>query len=199
MKKLNFPARLCLCLFSGFLVCLSFPSFLDKSLTPWGAPLIWVALVPFFIALERAEPVPGALLGWVFGFVYLGGILYWIAFLQEAQNLSGLAWASLVLYLSLYFLLFGGIASFARKYSDRFSVLWMAFLWITLEQVRGTWPFGGFPWGQLGYACAPYPAILSFTSYFGVLGLTFLMVWFNAMVARGIDRGWFQGETRNLR
>jgi len=56
-----------------------------------------------------------------------------------------------------------------------------------------------FRGGQVGYACAPYPAVLTFTSWFGVLGLTYFIVWFNSSVAKGIHLGWFQNEKRNLK
>src|SRR5258708_29128330 len=99
--------RLLLCLLSAVLVWFSFPNFISKTLTPPTAFLGWVALVPFFIALRNTTPRQGALLSWFFGITQFGGILYWIALLEAAQNLSGIAWAALIFYLSLYFLLFG--------------------------------------------------------------------------------------------
>ena len=124
--------RFFLCFLSAFLVCLSFPSFLDKNLTPWGAPLIWIALVPFFLALRDAKPKTGVFLGFVFGFLHLGGILYWIALLQEAQYLKGLAWFILVFYLSLYFMVFGGLYCFLRDRSKTSGALIAPVLWVGL-------------------------------------------------------------------
>ncbi len=175
--------RLVLCVCGALLVVLSFPNFLDKSLTPFTAFLGWVALIPFFISLRQARPKTGALLGFVFGFTHLGGILYWIAFLEEAKYLSGLAWFVLVFYLSLYFMLFGwGYCYLTSRL--KISGVWIApFLWVALEYIRGSRPWGGFNWGEIGYCQAPYPSILVFTSFAGVYGLTFLMVWFNAYLA----------------
>lgn len=182
-QELSFKRRLLYCFLSAVLVCLSFPSFLDKTLTPWTAFFGWFALVPFFRALQGAGPRRGAWLGWFFGFVQFGGILYWIAFLEAAEYLSGLAWLALVLYLSLYFLLFGWAYGFLEKKGIS-PVPWAApFLWVALEFIRGTRPWGGFSWGELGYSQAPYPALLTGTSWAGVYGLTFLMVWFNASLA----------------
>ncbi len=174
--------RLLLCLLSGFLVCFSFPNFLAKTLTPSTAPFGWIGLIPFFIALHKTTPRQGALFGWVFGFVQFGGILYWIAFLEAAQSLSGLAWAALVFYLSLYFLLFGWMYRILVEKSG-WGVWSAPFLWVALEYIRGSRPWGGFSWGELGYSQAPYPIILTFTSWAGVYGLTFLMVWFNVWLA----------------
>jgi apolipoprotein N-acyltransferase len=177
--------RLLLCLLSSCLVCFSFPNFIAKTLTPPTAWFAWLALIPFFIALHKTTPRQGAFLGWVFGFAQFGGILYWIAFLEAAQSLSGLAWAALVFYLSLYSALFGWAY---RVLSDksRWGVWIAPYLWVALEYIRGSRPWGGFSWGEIGYSQAPYPLLLIFTSWAGVYGLTFLMVWFNAWFAQWI-------------
>ena len=177
--------RFLLCFMSGFLVCFSFPNFMAKTLTPPTAFLGWIALIPLFIALHKTSSKQGALLSWFFGFVQFGGILYWIAFLEAAQSLSGLAWFALVFYLSLYFFLFGWIYRILEKKSG-WGFLSAPFLWVALEYVRGSRPWGGFSWGELGYSQAPYPVLLTFTSWAGVYGLTFLMVWFNALLAHEI-------------
>jgi apolipoprotein N-acyltransferase len=175
--------RLLWCLLSALLVWLSFPNFLMKTLHPPTAFLAWVALTPLFLALRGAGPRQGALLGWVFGFAQFGGVLYWIAFLKAAQYLSVPGWLLLVLYLSLYPLCFGWAYSFLRGRLGWGGALGAAVLWTALEYVRGTSPWGGFPWGELGYSQAPYPALLAFSDWGGVYGLTFLLVWFNARLA----------------
>lgn len=184
---LTLPRRLLYCLISASLVCLSFPNFFQKTLTPTGAFLGWIALVPFFLSLEGVSPKRGALLGLAFGFLHLGGILYWIAFLEEAQYLSGLAWAVLVLYLGLYFAVFGWLYAYLTQKLG-WDGKWMApFLWTGLEYLRGSRPWGGFSWGEIGYTQAPYPTVLVLTSLAGVYGLTFLMVWFNASLAKSLS------------
>lgn len=179
--------RLGLCLLSGGLVCFSFPNFLDKSLTPFTAFLGWFALIPFFLALRNANAKQGAWLGFVFGFTQLGLILYWIAFLEEAKYLSGLAWFVLVFYLSLYFLLFGAWYCFLVNRLKISGLFIAPFLWLALEYIRGSRPWGGFNWGEIGYSQAPYPSVLVFTTIGGVYGLTFAMVWFNASLAKAME------------
>jgi apolipoprotein N-acyltransferase len=181
--SLSMRNRLILCLFSALLVGFSFPNFLEKTLTPPTAFLAWVALIPLFLSLQGVKPRQGALLGWIFGFAQFGSILYWIAFLEEAQYLSGLAWAALTLFLSLYFLIFGLIYCFVIERLKMSGVFIAPFLWVALEYIRGTQPWGGLPWGELGYSQAPYPPVIVFTSFAGVYGLTFFMVWFNASLA----------------
>ncbi len=169
---------------SAGLVWFSFPNAFAKTLHPWGAPLAWIALVPLFIALNEMPPKRAAILGWVFGFFQFASILYWIAILEEAKELGPLAWAALVSYLSLFFLVFGwGYAWLSRKING--SGVWIApFLWTALEYIRGTRPWGGFNWGEIGYSQAPYPPILYLTSFTGEYGLTFLIVWTNLSIAR---------------
>ena len=130
-------------------------------------------------------------MGWIFGFTQFGGVLYWIAFLEAAHYLSVPAWAVLVFYLSLYFLVFGwAYRLMAKKLYLR---NWLApCLWVALEYIRGSRPWGGFSWGELGYSQAPYPLVLTLTAWTGVYGLTFLMVWFNTQLAQWIIR--FFGE-----
>jgi len=154
-------------------------------LTPPTAFFAWIALIPLFIALKGASPKAGALLGWVFGFSQFGGILYWIGLLEAARYLSWLAWAILVLYLSAYFFFWGWIYCFLAKKID--GAFWMApVVWVALEYIRGTRPFGGFCWGELGYSQAPYPAMLTLTELTGIYGLTFTIVFINAWLAEWI-------------
>ena len=201
MKPFSLKGSLALCVLSGLLVVLSFPNFLNKSLTPWGAPLVWIALVPFFLALQQADLKRGALLGWVFGLVQFGGILYWIAFLREAQYLSVPAWAALVFGLSLFFLVFGLLLSWIRSRArgKLGFELGAPVLWVGLETIRANWFFGGFPWDQIGYACAPYPSFLFWTSFLGVEGLTFLIVGASSLGARGLYLLWWEGASEGSR
>ncbi len=175
--------RILLCLLSAVLVWFSFPNFINKTLTPPAAFLGWIALIPFFISLYQTTPRQGAFLGWFFGFSQFGGVLYWIAFLEAAHYLSGPAWFILVFYLSLYLMIFGWVYRFVANYLK--GAVWLApFIWVALEYIRGSRPWGGFSWGELGYSQAPYPLILTVTPWAGVYGLTFLMVWFNAWISQ---------------
>jgi len=186
-QPMSLTRRLLYCSLSACLVCFSFPSFLDKSLNPTTAFFAWFALVPFFLALRGAKPKLAALLGFVFGFIQFGGILYWIAILQAAEYLSGLGWAVLVFYLSLYFALFGLFYSFLTA-RLKISGVWIApFLWVGFEYLRGSRPWGGFNWGEIGYSQAPYPVLLTFSTIAGVYGLTFLIVWVNTLLAKAVE------------
>ena len=187
IPRLSLTRRFFYCALSACLVFLSFPSFLEKTLTPPTAFFAWFALVPLFLALRGAKPRLAAFLGFTFAFVQFGGILYWIAILQAAQNLSWLGWAALVFYLSLYFALFGALNSLVTR-RLKISEVWTApFLWVGLEYVRGSRPWGGFNWGEIGYSQAPYPCFLTLTTIGGVYGLTFLIVWINVLLSKVLE------------
>ncbi len=186
IPRLSLTRRFFYCALSACLVCLSFPSFFEKTLTPATAFFAWFALIPFFLALRGAGPRLAALLGFVFGFLQFGGILYWIAILQAAAPLNGLGWAALVFYLSLYYALFGALNSFITR-RLKIAEVWTApFLWVGLEYLRGSRPWGGFNWGEIGYSQAPYPSLLAITTLGGVYGLTFLIVWVNVLLSKGL-------------
>ena len=51
----------------------------------------------------------------------------------------------------------------------------VAALWVLREQLLGTWPYGGFPWGRVGITQADSP-LASVASWVGVAGLSFLIV-----------------------
>jgi len=51
----------------------------------------------------------------------------------------------------------------------------VAALWVLREQLLGTWPYGGFPWGRVGITQADSP-LASVASWVGVAGLSFLVV-----------------------
>lgn len=57
--------------------------------------------------------------------------------------------------------------------------LLVAGLWTLREQIVGSWPYGGFPWGRIGITQASSP-LAHLASWVGVSGLTFLMVLFCA-------------------
>ncbi|MGX1688759.1 apolipoprotein N-acyltransferase [Microbacterium sp. NPDC055442] len=54
-------------------------------------------------------------------------------------------------------------------------------LWTGRELFMGSWPYTGFPWGRIGMSQSESP-LAHITSWVGVAGLTFLMVFFTAAV-----------------
>ncbi|WP_183501066.1 apolipoprotein N-acyltransferase [Microbacterium invictum] len=57
----------------------------------------------------------------------------------------------------------------------------IAGLWTAREQFLGSWPYTGFPWGRIGMSQSESP-LAELSSWTGVSGLTFLMVFLAAAV-----------------
>ncbi len=190
-----FPRRWGLAFSAAALAALSFPSPLSLSLHPWGAPLAWVALAPAFALLEGLRPNRAARWGFLFGYLMFGAIIYWIALLVEAKNLKVLGWAALTAIMACYPALFAWLLARLRPAKGPVGSLAAAALWTAVEFFRGSWPFGGFPWGQIGVAHAVSPALLYWTTWTGVWGLTFLSAYF----AREAYRLWAERDDSGIR
>lgn len=147
-------------------------------------PLLFVALVPFFVALRGAGAREALFCGLTCGLVHFTLLLYWIVIVLGKYG--GLAWfisvpalLLLALYLSCYPALF---ALFARSVLSTFpaavSLLLLPVLWVGLDWLRGVL-FTGFPWMDLGYALYKTPYLLQIADLVGHHGVSFLIVFFN--------------------
>jgi len=67
--------------------------------------------------------------------------------------------------------------------------VWVSLAWVAVETARGSWPFGGFPWGRLAFASpdSPYAAGLP---WWGSAGTSLLMA------ATGVGLVWAVAELR---
>ncbi len=164
---------------SGFLLTLGFP----------GAGLFWLsffALVPLWICLGTLPPAKGFKAGLVAGLTHFISLIYWLV--PTLTNYGGLnvflALATLVLlclYLALYPALFAWIMARTRGPAG-LEPLWGATVWVGLEFVR-THALSGFPWGVLGYSQYTNPLLVQMADLFGVLGISFVIVVCNGVVA----------------
>jgi apolipoprotein N-acyltransferase len=168
------PSDLGLAALSGLLVVACFPRF-D---THW---LVWVALVPLLLAMERGGPWRAMLLAQLTGVIFFVGVFEWI-WQVPAYNI--LDEVMLGLYLALYFALW---ALGVRWLSARTLVpvaLTAPALWVGLEYVRSHAGFLSLPWMLLGHSQYQQPVMLQIASITGVYGLSFLIVVVNVAVAQ---------------
>ncbi|GAA1259521.1 apolipoprotein N-acyltransferase [Pseudonocardia aurantiaca] len=121
----------------GLLLYLSFPP-----RTLW-----WLALPAFALlwgVLQGRGVRAGFGWGFVFGLAFLLPLLVWVG-----ELVGPVPWVALCVFEAL----FVGVGGACMALVSRLPVgpLWAAAVWIGAEALRGRVPFGGLPWGRVGF------------------------------------------------
>jgi apolipoprotein N-acyltransferase len=131
----------------GLLLCLSFPPF-----GWWYMAIVAFALLAWVLTREDTKLVGG------FGYGFLFGAAFHIPLLPWTGVMVGLMpWLALSIAEAVFAALFGLLAVFARRLTAW--PLWFAGLWALAEWAKSTVPFGGFPWGVVGFGQADGPLL----------------------------------------
>ncbi|GAA4538250.1 apolipoprotein N-acyltransferase [Pseudonocardia xishanensis] len=146
---------------AGVVLYLSFP---PRDLW-WLAPLVFAVLGP---VLRGVRARRGFLLGFVFGLAFLVPLLSW-----TGGFVGALPWLALSAAEAVFF----GLAGAGMAVTARLPVapLWGAAIWVGVEAVRSRVPFGGLPWGRIGFG-QPDGLFLPTASVGGVPLLSFVTV-----------------------
>jgi apolipoprotein N-acyltransferase len=178
---------------SGILLTLSFPDF-DLE---W---LAWIALIPLLWSLRDTTPSRAAFSGFMTGFTFFLGTLYWIfnvltAYGHLPSSVSIFILVLLIAYLALFFSAFAFLIRWVHEKSELPVILFAPLLWVALEYLRG-FLLSGFPWVLLGYSQYRNLAIVQIADVTGVYGVSFILVLVNAALyeaAKGwLNRSWKQ-------
>ncbi|WP_167527761.1 apolipoprotein N-acyltransferase [Desulfosarcina alkanivorans] len=161
---------------SGLLMTLAFPK-LGLSATAW------FALVPLLVALRGLSPQAAFRTGMIAGLAHYLTLLYWVVFTMRTYGY--LPWwqcVSLLVLLAAYLAVYPGLFALAvsrlcRKPGQL--VILAPIFWVAIEYVR-SFLFTGFPWGTVGYSQFNRLHIIQISDMFGVYGISFLVVLFNA-------------------
>ncbi|WP_018599638.1 apolipoprotein N-acyltransferase [Mycobacterium sp. 155] len=132
-----------------------------------GGLLLWASFPPVgWWATAFAAP---ALLGWVltlpsttraggFGYGFLFGLAFYIPLLPWISGLVGpVPWLVLAALQAVFCGVFGLLAVLVRQLPGW--PLWFAALWVSAEWLKSTVPFGGFPWGVVGFGQSNGPLL----------------------------------------
>jgi len=157
-----------LCLLSAVLLTLSFPGFNIEFLA-------WVAFVPLFFALRDKSKGKTFLLSYICGVVFWLGTIYWLVHV----TLPGMI--LLVLYLALYFGVFGLLISAVSCQLSAVSFFFIPSLWVLLEYLRSHL-LTGFGWALLGYSQYLNLPIIQISDITGVWGVSFLAMMANVAI-----------------
>ncbi len=121
----------------------------------------------------------GFLIGATFGVAFMLVLLPWL------QVIGADAWVALSVLEGLFYGLLGlGTVAVLRL---PWWPLWTACLWVGTELLRGTVPFGGFPWGRLAYATVDTPVAPLF-AYLGAAGATLAVALVGTVLAWAVLR-----------
>lgn len=144
----------------------------------------WFSFVPLMFALDGAGKRKGFALGYIYGFVFFLGTVYWVIHSMfhyggVPMTASVLVMLAMVLYLSIFPGLFALFFAAASVDTVAARVVLAPALWVAFEYLRG-YLFTGFPWVVLGYTQAHSLSVIQIADNTGVWGISFLVVAVNA-------------------
>ncbi len=169
--------------FSGLLLMLSWQNAFHPAMAAWPGGIAFVALIPFILAWRQTGWRGNVVYGWLMGFIYFMGILFWLQYINRNTNLDNrIAWLIFSFLGGCYFALFAGTASWVRAKLKWPSGLVLALSWVAWEYVRGHVIAGGWPWGSLGHTQYANPVTRQLAAVTGVGGLSFIIVLINALI-----------------
>lgn len=191
-RKKIFISQIFRDLFSGLIVALCAVTcalLLAESYITKPAPVYaWLAFIPFAIAIFNIRSAIFSLIvGWLTGVVFYFVILHWISgTVFEGLGNNGIATLSLAALSSLLAIQFA-LFSAGAYYLKRMPLLWplaCACLWVGLEILHQliALKFMAFPWFVLGYTQFNFLYLIQISSYTGVYGVSFVVI-FTSLVA----------------
>ena len=140
-------SRLSAAIIGGLLLCLSYPPF------GWWYTAVAAFAVLAWVLTRQSTTLLGGL-----GYGVLFGAAFYIPLLPWTGVMVGLVpWLALALVQAVFPGLFGISAVAARGLTGW--PVWFAGLWALAEWLKSTIPFGGFPWGVVGFGQTDGPLL----------------------------------------
>ncbi|MCZ2860942.1 apolipoprotein N-acyltransferase [Blastococcus sp. VKM Ac-2987] len=181
------------------------PSAADRSRLPWRTLLAAAGGLSMFLAFPGHDVIvlavggPAALalavrgqgvraglwLGLVTGLAFFVPLLSW-----TGVYVGSFPWLALAVSQALFVALLGGLTAMVSRLP--LWPLWAAALWVADEAVRGRFPYGGFPWGRLGFSQTDGP-LLALAAYGGVPLVSFAVALTGTLLAAtvlALTRAW---------
>ncbi|MEO5853790.1 MAG: apolipoprotein N-acyltransferase [Nocardioides sp.] len=158
---------------AGLALAFSFEPYDVPVLLPIGvAGLVW--------SLHRTTARSGAWIGLLGGAAFMFVHLFWM------RSVGYDAWLMLSLLETSFFAPLGAAVAVLTRLPGW--PLWTAAAWVTVEQWRGGWPFGGMPWGRLAYGTTDTPFAFALP-YAGSTGVSLLVALVGTCLAWAVIAG----------
>ncbi|MCB0949383.1 MAG: apolipoprotein N-acyltransferase [Mycobacterium sp.] len=132
---------------AGLALCFSFPP-----VGWWYVAIAAFALLGWVLIRPSTTAAGGLGYGLLFGLAFYVPLLPWISGLVGA-----FPWLALSLVEAVFPALFAFLAVLVRRLPGW--PLWFAGLWSAVEWLKSTVPFGGFPWGVVGFSQTESPLL----------------------------------------
>ena len=159
-----------------FVLVLLFAIFLSLAFPPLqlGFFAYW-ALVPLFFLLHDLRPGQALKWGYLAGFFWNLGTLYWVGWVTV------LGLIGMLLILPLYLLVYSWLhVVLKERYGNAFLFL-VPFLWVAVEYTKSLGVLG-FPWTLLAYTQTYYTNLIQYADFTGPYGVSFWVVVINVLI-----------------
>lgn len=143
-------------------------------------PLAVVGPLALGVAIRGRGGWAGAALGMLVGTSFLLPLLSWTGIF-----VGDLPWVALSLLQAAFYAVLGATSALVSRMP--LAPVWMAALWVGQEAARSRIPFGGFPWGRLGFTQADGP-LGSVAAYGGVALVSFAVALTGTLLAGAVWR-----------
>ena len=167
----RWPMAALLAVSGGLCLWLAFP--------PYGLwPLAVGGPLALGLATRGRGARSGAGLGMLFGSAFLLPLLSW-----TGVFVGDVPWLALSMLEAAFYAALGGAMAVVSRVPA--APIWVAALWVGQEAARSRIPFGGFPWGRLGFSQADAP-FASLAAYGGVALVSFAVALAGALLAGAV-------------
>ena len=176
--------RMALAVAGGLLLCVSFPPF-----GWWYTAIAAFTLLAWVLTRKSTKLVGGLGYGFLFGLAFYVPLLPW-----TGQLVGVFPWLALAAVQAVFPGLFGVLAIAVRRLPGW--PIWFAGLWAAQEWAKSTVPFGGFPWGVVGFSQADGPLLpIAHVGGAPLLSFAVVLTGFSlAAIAIEIVQWWRRGE-----
>jgi apolipoprotein N-acyltransferase len=131
--------------------------------------------VPLLWAWRDAGPGAAALYGGAAGIAFFGVLVEW------SRYFGAVAIVPFVLFLSTWWVLAGAVVGWLGRRAVSGAPV-VAAVWVLVELGRGRVPFGGFPWGDVGYAFHNVGVARAVAGWGGVALVSWMAVTVNGLL-----------------